>query len=801
MVAAILGALLVATGLGIPARAAVTCTVTQGTHFSTVAGLGTLLSNGGTGGVGTCPATAAGDTFIVVFTTGLTMTSVTSGLSYYGAANIEFRSLDPANPAVLDGSDQVLPVLLQDKFWIPADVGDGTFADIIVTNGNNSAISAPNNASRDTNVTVTNSTISSSTGSNGAGLYVSGALTMTGSQVTSNVATSSGGGIYVGSGALTLTNSRVFGNTASAGTGGGIRAATTATITGSSIVGNSASSSGAGLYSGGAITMTNSTVSGNTSSGGSGAMDAPTGTVITNSTITGNSGTNAAGGIRAYGTLQLNFATISGNTGTASKGNLDVTGDLSGIGSVIVGTADGTRSCAVGTRSLQYSVSNDANCVDPAGTGNYATSTLAAIALGTLSDNSSVRTPVTQTMLPGSGTSSTSGSVAINWVPAGPSAKTALGCASSTCYDQRGVARMGTFFWAGAAQTAAPTPVITTYSPTSFAPNASGTVTINGRNLNGVTTLSLDGGTSLTVTQTSVNQISAAFGPKAAGAYAVSLTTSGGTADGGYFPFTSSPTAPSFTASTPASSSFAGQAFPIYTFTATGNPSPVFSVASGVLPTGLTLSTGGVLSGTPTVAAVYTFTVIAQNGVLPNATTSTLTITINAPSTTSSLASLTANSGALDPVFSASTTAYTSTMINSGSPVTVTPTVSDSHATVTVNGALATSGSAYGPISVTTGSNLITIVVTAQDGITQTTYTLTVVVNDPASAPPAWYQSYALLAGQTCTPDWSASWAEWAVPFSGGPVCNRIVFFSNGDWWVRPGFAFTSSTDGARLWR
>jgi hypothetical protein len=41
-----------------------------------------------------------------------------------------------------------------------------------------------------------------------------------------------------------------------------------------------------------------------------------------------------------------------------------------------------------------------------------------------------------------------------------------------------------------------------------------------------------------------------------------------------------------------------------------GTPPLVWSVSSGVLPTGTSLSSGGVLAGTPTVAGVYSFTVL-----------------------------------------------------------------------------------------------------------------------------------------------------------------------------------------------
>jgi hypothetical protein len=56
-----------------------------------------------------------------------------------------------------------------------------------------------------------------------------------------------------------------------------------------------------------------------------------------------------------------------------------------------------------------------------------------------------------------------------------------------------------------------------------------------------------------------------------------------------------------------------------YTFTATGNAPITFSVTSGSLPPGLTLSSAGLLSGTPTTLGLFTFTVTASNGVLPNA--------------------------------------------------------------------------------------------------------------------------------------------------------------------------------------
>ena len=71
-----------------------------------------------------------------------------------------------------------------------------------------------------------------------------------------------------------------------------------------------------------------------------------------------------------------------------------------------------------------------------------------------------------------------------------------------------------------------------------------------------------------------------------------------------------------------------------YTFNWTGAPAPVFSLTSGSFPPGLSLSSNGVLSGTPTSAGSGSFpniTVTASNGVLPNAQqTFSLTAVTNA---------------------------------------------------------------------------------------------------------------------------------------------------------------------------
>ncbi|WAC70479.1 putative Ig domain-containing protein [Microbacterium sp. SL75] len=86
--------------------------------------------------------------------------------------------------------------------------------------------------------------------------------------------------------------------------------------------------------------------------------------------------------------------------------------------------------------------------------------------------------------------------------------------------------------------------------------------------------------------------------------------------------------APAFTASTPSDTATVGTAY-TYAFAASGSPAPTFQLADGSLPDGLTLSSDGILSGTPTTTGASSFRVTASNGVDPDATTDVITIDVN----------------------------------------------------------------------------------------------------------------------------------------------------------------------------
>jgi hypothetical protein len=107
----------------------------------------------------------------------------------------------------------------------------------------------------------------------------------------------------------------------------------------------------------------------------------------------------------------------------------------------------------------------------------------------------------------------------------------------------------------------------------------------------------------------------------------------------------------------------------------------------------------------------------------------TLVISSTAISSNANLSNLVLSSGTLSPTFNSNTVSYAATVSNVAS-IQVTPTVAQSNATVKVNGTNVTSGTASGAIRLQTGMNVITNLVTAQDGTSTKTYTVSVLLND-----------------------------------------------------------------------
>ncbi len=176
---------------------------------------------------------------------------------------------------------------------------------------------------QDIDVTFNGLTVQNGASNAGGGIAVEGnsTLTVTDSVISGNTASGGGqgAGIY-NDGTLNIVDSTVSGNVGSPGAqGAGIFNDGTLTVTSTTLSANTAEGGGqgAGIYSDGTATVTDSSVSGNTAPGGgqgAGIYNSGTATV-TNSTIADNTipGAGEGGGIFNGGTASIVDSTISGN--------------------------------------------------------------------------------------------------------------------------------------------------------------------------------------------------------------------------------------------------------------------------------------------------------------------------------------------------------------------------------------------------------------------------------------------------------------------------------------------------------
>ena len=219
---------------------------------------------------------------------------------------------------------------------------------------------------------------------------------------------------------------------------------------------------------------------------------------------------------------------------------------------------------------------------------------------------------------------------------------------------------------------------------------------------------------------------------------------------------------------------------------------------------GTSVTTGSASNGIPLALGSNTITsvVTAPDGVTTKAYT--LTVTRLPKSTVSSLSGLALSTGTLSPAFSTGTTSYTASVPSTTNSITVTPTVTDPTATIQVNGATVASGVASGSIALAVGSNTISTVVTAQDGATTATYTVTFVradidtVNGSAISmktnASAYYTLPTLpsLGGATTIEGWIylSSYANWCrvADLGNGAGNYNIVLTPNGSTTGMPSF-------------
>ena len=155
----------------------------------------------------------------------------------------------------------------------------------------------------------------------GGGIDNEGTLTLVDSTLSSNSAFI--GGAIFNNGTLTLVNSTLSGN--SAAVGGAIDNYGILSLANSTLSDNAATFSlfgGGGIDNNGTLTLTNSTLSGNSAAFSGGAIyNNYFGTLtLANSTLSGNYAAYSGGGISNTGTLTLSDSTISGNTASDGGG-------------------------------------------------------------------------------------------------------------------------------------------------------------------------------------------------------------------------------------------------------------------------------------------------------------------------------------------------------------------------------------------------------------------------------------------------------------------------------------------------
>ncbi len=146
--------------------------------------------------------------------------------------------------------------------------------------------------------------------------------------------------------------------------------------------------------------------------------------------------------------------------------------------------------------------------------------------------------------------------------------------------------------------------------------------------------------------------------------------------------------------------------------------------------TGVVNLTASGTTGTFTVSAanltpgrVYTFAAYATNTFGTQYSSSGTFSTVG---TNAGLSGFVLSTGTLSPAFTTANSSYTGTVPMVVSSLTVTPTAVQANATIQVNNATVTSGTPSGAIPLNVGSNTITTVVTAQDGVTTRIYSVTV---------------------------------------------------------------------------
>ncbi len=413
----------------------------------------------------------------------------------------------------------------------------------------------------------------------------------------------SGGGIE-NQGTLTVDNTTITDNASTGANGAGIDNTGTLTVSNSTISGNVAHQNGGGISSeAGTVTVTDSTISGDSAGADGGGIDLAEGFgLVTDSTITDNTAGSGGGIDNGSGNLTVIDATIWSNSSYGIAGSATT-------GATIV-AGDTPADCQSPLTSAGYDLSSDSSCgfTAPGDSEN------ADPQLGALTDNGGP----TLTLLPAPG------SPAVAAIPNPTTLDSALVCGGAT--DQRGVNRpFGTSSCNIGAVESSPgyAPVISNIAQATFDTSQFSSFHFTASSAPPAAIFTETGALPAGVTLNRAGVLSGTPPASAVGTYPIVVTASNGVtpAPAGTQNFTlmvsmATVMAPS---NAPADAFLDGSPN-TFTFSATGNPTPLVTAAlvSGKFPTWLSVTPGlgsATLSGTPPVGTkhIYDLTVKATN--------------------------------------------------------------------------------------------------------------------------------------------------------------------------------------------
>lgn len=226
-----------------------------------------------------------------------------------------------------------------------------------------------------------------------------------------------------------------------------------------------------------------------------------------------------------------------------------------------------------------------------------------------------------------------------------------------------------------------------------------------------------------------------------------------------------------------------------------GIPPVIHTIAANVLPAagGWAVGAGGVYSGgavtlLATPAPGFTFTNWTENGTVVS-TAESYTFTPSADrsvvanftgNSNAGLASLFSDQASFTQAFDANVMTYSAKVPSKTKAFTVSPALAQDGATIKINGAVASSGGSSPAVLLRVGSNVIAVEVTAPDGVTTKTYTITVErfslpkdLDGDGNADLIFQNT----AGQI---------GAWYMDANGTPTFSAIIYSGGlGDWKVR----------------